>query len=100
MPSNQSPFVVSGTSTVLFKIPIIATGGIINGKDAIEMLMAGGSLLGIGSAIVYHDMKAFDMITDKIRDFMKQESMTDISELVGIAHEEGFDRDKLSNEFQ
>ncbi len=81
------------------KIPIIATGGIINGKDAIEMLMAGGSLLGIGSAIMYHDMKCFDMITDKIREFMKEEGFTDVSELVGLAHEEGFDRDKLAKNF-
>lgn len=82
------------------KIPIIATGGIINGKDAIEMLMAGGSLLGIGSAIVYHDMKCFDMITEKIHDFMEEEGFKDISELVGLAHGEDFDRDKLPNEFQ
>ena len=81
------------------KLPIIATGGIINGKDAIEMLMAGGSLLGIGSAIVYHDLKCFDMITDKIRAFMKDEGFTDVSELVGLAHEEGFDRDKLPASF-
>lgn len=81
------------------KIPIIATGGIINGKDAIEMLMAGGSLLGIGSAIVYHDMKCFDMITDKIHDFMKEEGFTDVSQLVGLAHEDGYNRDKLPNNF-
>jgi dihydroorotate dehydrogenase (NAD+) catalytic subunit len=68
------------------RIPIIATGGIINGKDAIEMLMAGGTLLGIGSAIVYHDMKCFDMITDKIREFMQKEGVSDVSELVGLAH--------------
>ena len=68
------------------KIPIIATGGIINGRDAIEMLMAGGSLLGIGSALTYHDMKAFEMITKKIHNFMEEEGFEDISELVGLAH--------------
>jgi dihydroorotate dehydrogenase (NAD+) catalytic subunit len=68
------------------KIPIIATGGIVNGQDAIEMLMAGGSLLGIGSAIVYHDLECFDMITDKIREFMKEEGFSDISQMVGLAH--------------
>lgn len=81
------------------KIPIIATGGIVNGRDAIEMMMAGGSLLGIGSAIVYHDLKCFDMITDTIRKFMKEEGITDVSELVGLAHEEGFNRDKLNENF-
>ncbi len=68
------------------KVPIIATGGVINGRDAIEMMMAGGSLLGIGSAIVYHDMKAFNMINDKIRVFMDAEGFNDVSELVGLAH--------------
>lgn len=69
------------------KIPIIGTGGIINGKDAIAMHMAGARLLGIGSAIAYHDMKTFNMITDKISNFMNEEGFTDISELVGLAHD-------------
>lgn len=68
------------------KIPIIATGGIINGKDAIEMLMAGGTLLGIGSALAYHDLKAFELITKKIHEFMEEEGFTDVAELVGLAH--------------
>jgi len=76
-------------------IPIIATGGIINGRDAIEMLMAGGTLLGIGSAIAYHDMKAFSLITNKIREFMEEEGFTDIADLVGLAHEEVVDPRKL-----
>jgi dihydroorotate dehydrogenase (NAD+) catalytic subunit len=73
------------------QIPIIGTGGLIKGKDAIAMLMAGASLLGIGSALAYHDMKAFDMITSKIHDFMKKEGFEDISDLVGLAHEGGID---------
>ncbi len=68
------------------KIPIIATGGIIKGNDALEMLMAGGSLLGIGSAIAAFDMKAFDMITGRIKQFMEEEGISDIADLVGLAH--------------
>ena len=77
------------------QIPIIATGGIVSGKDAIEMLMAGGSLLGIGSAIAYHDIKAFDLIIGKIREFMKEEGFTDVADLVGLAHEDAVDPTKL-----
>ena len=77
------------------KIPIIATGGIINGKDAIEMMMAGGSLLGIGSALASYDMKAFDIITNKIREFMSEEGFSDVAELVGLAHEQAIDPTKL-----
>lgn len=69
------------------KIPIIGTGGIITGKDAIAMHMAGASLLGIGSAITYHDLKAFNMITDKIKEFMDEEGFDDVSQLVGLAHD-------------
>ncbi len=68
------------------KIPIIGTGGIVNGTDAIEMLMAGATLLGIGSAIAYYDLKAFGMILEKILNFMKEEGIEDISDLVGLAH--------------
>jgi dihydroorotate dehydrogenase (NAD+) catalytic subunit len=69
------------------KIPIIGTGGIVTGSDAIEMLMAGATLLGIGSAIAYYDLKAFEMILDKIQRFMKEEGFEDVSELVGLAHQ-------------
>lgn len=72
------------------KIPIIATGGIVSGNDALEMLMAGGSLLGIGSALAYHDMKAFDLITGKIQEFMEEEGVEDVADLVGAAHEGNF----------
>lgn len=68
------------------KIPIIGTGGIVNGPDAIEMLMAGATLLGIGSAIAYYDLKAFGMIQEKIERFMAEEGFKDISELIGLAH--------------
>lgn len=69
------------------KIPIIATGGIMNGRDAVEMLMAGGTLLGIGSALMFHDMKAFQVITEGIKQFMEKEGVKDVKELVGAAHQ-------------
>jgi len=77
------------------QIPIIGTGGISNGKDAIEMLMAGANLLGIGSALAYHDMKAFELITTKIHDFMEEEGFMDVDELVGLAHEDAVDPRKF-----
>lgn len=67
-------------------IPIIATGGIMNGRDALEMIMAGGTLLGIGSAIMFHDMRAFKVITDGIKNFMEKEGVKHVSELIGAAH--------------
>ncbi len=77
------------------KIPIIGTGGIIKGADAIAMLMAGASLLGIGSAIASYDLKAFTMLADKLREFMNAEGFEDVSELTGLAHDDDLGRQKL-----
>jgi len=41
------------------KIPIIGTGGVTYGKDAIEMIMAGATCVGIGSGIYYRDLTIF-----------------------------------------
>lgn len=79
------------------KIPVIGTGGVIKGQDAIAMLMAGASLLGIGSAIAYYDMKAFGMILSKLSEFMKEEGFESIDELVGLAHGGMVDHTKLDS---
>jgi len=41
------------------KIPIIGTGGVTYGKDAIEMIMAGATGIGIGSGIYYRGLTIF-----------------------------------------
>ncbi len=72
------------------KIPIIASGGIVNANAAIEMLMAGASLLAIGSAIMSYDLKAFTIIQEKIQKFMKEEDFNDVKDLIGIAHKSDY----------
>ena len=69
------------------KIPIIGTGGITNGRDAIEIIMAGASAVGVGSAVYYRGIDVFSKISEEISDFMQQNSYTKLSELRGIAHE-------------
>lgn len=68
------------------KIPIIGTGGVSSGEDAIEMFMAGASAVGIGSAIYYEGVDVFNKISDEIIEFMKKEGYKSIKEMVGIAH--------------
>ena len=55
------------------KIPIIGTGGITSGRDAIEMLLAGASLLGIGTAIHFRGQEAFALIAKEIEEFCEEE---------------------------
>ena len=41
------------------KIPIIGTGGVTYGKDAIEMTMAGATAVGIGTGVYYRGIDVF-----------------------------------------
>ena len=68
------------------KIPVIGMGGIANGKDAIEMMMAGASAVGVGSAVYYRGIKVFEKINQEIKDFMKDHQFQKLSEFKGIAH--------------
>ncbi|MBD3202948.1 dihydroorotate dehydrogenase [Candidatus Woesearchaeota archaeon] len=68
-------------------IPIIGTGGASCGKDAIEMIMAGSSAVGIGSAVYYRGLDVFEKINKEIKEFMEKNNYSSIKEMIGIAHE-------------
>ncbi len=68
------------------KIPIIGTGGITYGKDAIEMFMAGASTVGIGSATYYRGPKVFKKISKEIEEWMENHNYSSIQEFIGVAH--------------
>lgn len=68
------------------KIPIIGTGGISNGIDAAEFLMAGASAVGVGTAVWKKGPEVFAKITKELNDFMDKKKFGSVSELIGIAH--------------
>ncbi len=67
------------------KIPIIGTGGVSTGRDAVEMLQAGASLVGVGSAAI-DGADIFGKIGKEISKFCDQQKIKKISDLVGLAH--------------
>jgi dihydroorotate dehydrogenase (NAD+) catalytic subunit len=69
------------------RIPVIGTGGVTTGTDAAEMLMAGASAIGIGSAIHYRGIDALRKISGELSSFMKEEGFAEVREMVGIAHD-------------
>ncbi len=69
------------------KAPIIGTGGITNWRDAVEMMMAGASAIGIGSAVYYEGIDVFKKIAFGMEKFMEKEGYSNIKELTGAAHE-------------
>jgi len=68
------------------KIPVIGTGGVTTGKDAIEMLMAGANAVGVGTAIYYRGLSAFESIAKEMQEWMKKNEYESIKELIGVAH--------------
>lgn len=68
------------------KIPVIGVGGITNGEDALEYIMAGASAVQIGSAIYYRGLNVFQDICKEIEFWMKDNGYDSISDLIGVAH--------------
>lgn len=69
------------------KIPIIGTGGVQNGEDTLEMIMAGASLVGVGSAIYDKGIGVFKKITKEMKVIMKKEKIKNLKEIQGVAHD-------------
>ena len=69
------------------KIPIIGEGGITNARDAIEYIMAGATVCGIGSAVWKHGPSVFSKIPKCIEIWLKENSYSKIDKIKGIAHE-------------
>ncbi len=69
------------------KIPIIGTGGINSGVDAIEMMMAGAKWVSVGTAVYYRGPAVFGAIAKEIEVWMKLNGYSRLEEIIGAAHE-------------
>lgn len=67
------------------KIPIMGCGGVSCARDAVEMLMAGATLVQVGSANLV-DPYACKNIVDELPQVMKSVGAEHLSDLVGAAH--------------
>ena len=66
-------------------VPIIGTGGVTCGLDAAEMIMAGASLVGVGSAVVSGGPAVFAKIAQELAEFMHSEGYQNPHEKRGKA---------------
>lgn len=72
------------------KTPIIGTGGVLTGSDAIEMMMAGATLVGVGTGIYYRGIGIFKKITEEIQKWCKENKVKRIKDIIGAAHNVSF----------
>jgi dihydroorotate dehydrogenase (NAD+) catalytic subunit len=68
------------------EVPIIGTGGVTTGRDAVEMLAAGATVVGIGSAVWQRGVAAMDEIGQELLDFMKSHQYKTIAQLRKRSH--------------
>ena len=70
------------------KFPIIGTGGVYTGEDALEMMLAGASLVGVGTAVGDRGISVFQSICDEIQLWCTNEGIWDIKDMIGGMHRE------------
>ena len=63
-------------------IPVLGMGGIVNGEDAIEFMLAGAQAVSIGAGNFISPTTSIDTITG-IEEYMKKYNIQDINEIVG-----------------
>ncbi len=68
-------------------IPIIGTGGVINGEGALQLIMAGATAIGIGTGVYNRGLEVFQEINEELSTYMKEKGITSLDEIRGSAHE-------------
>ncbi len=62
-------------------VPIIGTGGVSMGRDAAEMLLAGATVVGVGSAVYYRGGAALEQIGQELVEFMEEQRIPSVEAL-------------------
>ncbi len=64
------------------QIPIIGMGGIATAEDALEMILAGATAVSVGTANFHNPLVTMEIVKG-IREYMEQNRVKDIGELIG-----------------
>ena len=67
------------------KMPIIGTGGITTGEDAIEIMMAGATLVGVGTMVYYRGIEGFAEMVKEMDDWCDKNGVKNLDEIIGVA---------------
>jgi len=73
--------------TQAVKIPVIGTGGVTTGEDVLEMMLAGATLVGVGSAVYFSNRKIFGKMMEEVKKIMKEERINSLQGIIGGVEE-------------
>jgi dihydroorotate dehydrogenase (NAD+) catalytic subunit len=68
------------------KTPIIGCGGITTWRDAVEFMLAGASVVQVGTAIAEKNPAVFEAINRGTAAYLKKKKLMSVKEIVGQAH--------------
>ncbi|MBI2416807.1 MAG: dihydroorotate dehydrogenase [Ignavibacteriales bacterium] len=68
----------------LVKIPIIGTGGVLTGEDAVEFLLAGAAYVGVGTAVYYNGIDVFAKINAFFSSYLRQNNLASVRDIKPI----------------
>jgi dihydroorotate dehydrogenase (NAD+) catalytic subunit len=67
-------------------VPIIGMGGVRTGRDALELILAGAAMVGVGTAI-FHDPSACARILRELEEELASRGIERLADVIGLAHE-------------
>jgi dihydroorotate dehydrogenase (NAD+) catalytic subunit len=70
-------------------VPIIGTGGVRTGRDALELLLAGAWMIGVGTAIM-HDPSACSRVVRELEEELAAIGADQVADVIGRAHPRGY----------
>ena len=88
------PIAVRAIYDVRAQIPdaqIVGVGGVTNGVEAAEMMLAGASAVEVGTAS-FAEPRAAHRIANELGQWAHKRGIADWSEVIGLSHRGGFDR--------
>ena len=67
-------------------VPLIGCGGVRTGRDALEFLLAGASLVAVGT-VLFHDPSACSRIQRELEEELAARGVDRVTDVVGRAHQ-------------
>lgn len=71
------------------KVPIIGIGGVASGKDALDKIRAGASLVQLYTALTYHGPPVVTKIKRELEQLLQEQGFSSVAEAVGADHRSG-----------